>query len=402
MKEGWKVVKLGEVCKIGIGRTPSRSDKSLWDNEKKTNNKWVSIADMTETLNGFIYETKEHISDKAANNIAVIPQGTILLSFKLTLGKTAIAGNDLYTNEAIANLPIITNEINKEYLLYYFQFFNWVNYAAGDEKVMGKTLNKKKLEILPVIYPPLPEQHRIVKKLDAALEKIDALKAKAEKNIENAKALFQQTLAEELEPKEGWVEKRLVETGCTQTGTTPSKKDVNNYGDYLPFIRPAEINCDGLGNINYDSEIKLSKEGASKGRLFKANSIFMVCIGATIGKVGISNKVVSCNQQINVITPIECVIPRYVYYAMVNKPFKDIVIKEGTSSQATLPIINKGKWEELTINIPSSKYEQQQIVTKLDKLSAKCKKLEEAERKTIAECDALKQAILRQAFNGEL
>lgn len=399
MKEGWKVVKLGEVCKIGIGRTPSRSDKSLWDNEKKTNNKWVSIADMTETLNGFIYETKEHISDKAANNIAVIPKGTILLSFKLTLGKTAIAGNDLYTNEAIANLPIITNEINREYLLYYFQFFNWVNYAAGDEKVMGKTLNKKKLEILPVIYPPLPEQHRIVKKLDAAFEKIDAMKAKAEKNIENAKALFQQTLAEELEPKEGWVEKNLGEVGTLQRGGNFLKRDFIENG--FPCIHYGQIHTKfdvttykHLTCIPYNMvrEDKL----ASKGDLIIAitsEDVEASCkCTAWMGDydIAIGAHTAIFRHQLN---------PIYVsYYFKTRKFFKE---KEKYAHGFKVVEIKPIDIAKIPIVYPPLP-EQQQIVTKLDNMSAKCKKLEEAERKTIAECDALKQAILRQAFNGEL
>lgn len=383
MKEGWKVVKLGEVCKIGIGRTPSRSDKSLWDNEKKTNNKWVSIADMTETLNGFIYETKEHISDKAANNIAVIPKGTILLSFKLTLGKTAIAGNDLYTNEAIANLPIITNEINKEYLLYYFQFFNWVNYAAGDEKVMGKTLNKKKLEILPVIYPPLPEQHRIVKKLDAAFEKIDAMKANAEKNIENAKALFQQTLAEELEPKEGWVEKKITDLSENlDYKRVPITKNLREKGIY-PYYGASGI-VDYVSDYIYDENLLLvSEDGANL--LARVTPIAF----SVSGKVWVNNHA-------HVLRFEDLTMQKYVEYY-----FASVNISPYVTGMAQ-PKLNQKSLDKIIIPYPQDKEIQQQIVTKLDNLSAKCKKLEEAERKTLAECDALKQAILRQAFNGEL
>lgn len=383
MKEGWKVVKLGDVCKIGIGRTPSRSDKSLWDDAKKTNNKWVSIADMTETLNGFIYETKEHISDKAANNIAVIPKGTILLSFKLTLGKTAIAGNDLYTNEAIANLPIITNEINKEYLLYYFQFFNWVNYAAGDEKVMGKTLNKKKLEILPVIYPPLPEQHRIVKKLDAEFEKIDAMKAKAEKNIENAKALFQQTLAEELEPKDGWVEKKITDLSENlDYKRVPITKNLREKGIY-PYYGASGI-VDYVSDYIYDENLLLvSEDGANL--LARVTPIAF----SVSGKVWVNNHA-------HVLRFEDLTMQKYVEYY-----FAGVNISPYVTGMAQ-PKLNQKSLDKIIIPYPKDKEIQQQIVTKLDNLSAKCKKLEEAERKTIAECDALKQAILRQAFNGEL
>ena len=153
-----------------------------------------------------------------------------------------------------------------------------------------------------------------------------------------------------MEPKEGWEEKALKELGMTQTGTTPSKNDKENYGDFIPFIRPSEIDYDDCGNIDYNSQIKLSEKGLSAGRLFKKGSILMVCIGATISKVGFVTQDVSCNQQINVLTPKKEYYYKFIYYAMRNKEFKDKVIKEGTSSQATLPIINKGKWERLTIS----------------------------------------------------
>ena len=122
----------------------------------------------------------------------------------------------------------------------------------------------------------------------------------------------------------------------------------------------------------------------------------MVCIGATIGKVGYCTQNVSCNQQINVLTPIKDNY-KFIYYAMRNKDFNDKVIKGGTSAQATLPIINKGKWEAMTISLPSLS-EQQRIVERLDALSAHIRELEENQKKIISECDALKQALLRKVF----
>lgn len=241
------------------------------------------------------------------------------------------------------------------------------------------------------------EQRRIVSRLDAAFANIDALKANAEKQLSEARQLFQAELIECMRPKEGWEEKTLKEIGQTQTGTTPSKNDVSNYGDHIPFIRPSEIDYDGCGSIQYDSEIKLSEKGLKNGRLFKSKSILMVCIGATIGKVGYCTQDVSCNQQINVLTPKDDFDFKFLYYAMRNQEFKAKVIKDGTSAQATLPIINKGKWEKLTISCPPNN-EQFKIVTRLDALSARIRQLEEVQRKTIADCDALKQAMLREVF----
>ena len=241
------------------------------------------------------------------------------------------------------------------------------------------------------------DQQRIVIYLDAEFAKIEALKANAEKQLQAAKDLFQAALKELLTPKEGWVEKKLKEIGKTQTGCTPSMSNKDYYNDnYIPFVKPSEINYDGLGGINYETQM-LSELGANAGRVFPAKSIFMVCIGATISKLGYSVRDVSCNQQINVITPNEMYDYKYIYYAMLHPHFIQKVIKEGTSAQATLPIISKGKWEVLSIKIPSLS-EQQRIADRLDALSANVKALQTNYTETITLCNDLKQALLKKVF----
>ena len=121
--------------------------------------------------------------------------------------------------------------------------------------------------------------------------------------------------------KKGWEYKRLKDVGLTQTGSTPSKLVKSYYGGDVPFIRPAELNIDNNGAIEYNSEIKLTAEGVSKSRLIKANSILMCCIGS-VGKTGYSKYDVTCNQQINSITPYIGYFPKFVYYALLFLSFK--------------------------------------------------------------------------------
>ncbi len=162
--------------------------------------------------------------------------------------------------------------------------------------------------------------------------------------------------------KEGWRIRKLKDIGRVQTGTTPPTKHKNNYGDFIPFVKPAHFKTNG----EIDSgDSMLSEEGLKKGRLFCANSVLMVCIGATIGKVGFTEEAVSSNQQINGISPNRDVNYKYVYYVMVSELFQNKIREEGRSAQATLPIINKSKWENLEIPIPPLQ-EQQQIVAILD------------------------------------
>ena len=165
--------------------------------------------------------------------------------------------------------------------------------------------------------------------------------------------------------RKGWVELKLCEIGETQTGNTPATNEPDNYGNFIPFVKPAHFKVDGT----IDSEESgLSKKGLKSARLFKANSILMVCIGATIGKTGFSEIPVTSNQQINALTPKPEFEPRFFYYALTTDSFfKKIILG---SSQATLPIINKSKWENLTVSVPKSKMEQKQIVSILDEAFA--------------------------------
>ena len=378
MKEGWTYKKLGEVCDIlDYMRKPITKGK-----------REVGIIPYYGAT-GCLDYVKDYIFDEKL--VLLGEDGA-----KWGAGETSsyiIEGKSWVNNHAHALRPrreIILDEI----LVYFLNYSNLLPYITG---VTVPKLNQEKMRSIIIPIAPIKEQDRIVERLDAAFENIDKLKANAEKQLAEAQILFQKSLAKAMETKEGWEVKALKELGMTQTGTTPSKNDKENYGDFIPFIRPSEIDYDDCGNIDYNSEIKLSERGLSAGRLFKKGSILMVCIGATISKVGFVTQDVSCNQQINVLTPKKEYYYKFIYYAMRNKEFKDKVIKEGTSSQATLPIINKGKGERLTISLPPLA-EQQRIVERLDALSENIRKYEEIQRQIISECDALKQALLRKVF----
>ena len=396
MKEGWEYKTFKDQFSINMGKTPPRGDSSSWDKSKITTNKWVSIADISLNEGKIIFDTKEYISDKAAEKIKKVKAGSLLMSFKLTIGKMAFAGDDLFTNEAIIAIPQ-NEDYDLHFLYYYLLQYDWRTLTEGNEKVKGATLNKQSIGKIQLPIISIDEQRRIVSYLDSSFKLIDEIKNKALKSLTEAKALFQSALAEAMEPKEGWEEKTLKEIGLTQTGTTPSKSNKAYYGNYIPFIRPSEINIDGLGTIEYNSEIMLSQKGIEAGRKFTKKSILMVCIGATIGKVGYSERDISCNQQINVLSPYNGYNYKYLYYAMSSSVFQKKVIMEGTSAQATLPIINKGKWEKLLLYIPPLPT-QKQIVSHLDKLSSKVRAIEEKYQKMVEECDALKQAMLRDVF----
>lgn len=191
----WQSKRLADICEIRLGKTPSRNDKSYWDDEKIGSNIWVSIADLTKLRSRFISDSKEYISDKGASLFKHVKAGTLLMSFKLSIGKLAYAQCDLYTNEAIVALPIKDNSlINSDFLYYFLRFYDWDKETENDEKLKGKTLNKAKLNEIKVPLPPLPIQLKIVAKLDAIFSEIDKASVAAEAKVSELTSLRQSVL----------------------------------------------------------------------------------------------------------------------------------------------------------------------------------------------------------------
>lgn len=177
LKSKYPLAPLGTVCDVTIGGTPSRKNPEYFTG----NNLWVSIAEMQGQI---ITDTKEKITNEAvkASNVKLIPAGTTLLSFKLSIGKIAIAGVDLYTNEAIAALiPLNRDELLDMYLYYLFKG-KLIDLESVGNKAFGKSLNSTYLKeevIIPI--PPTPIQNQII----AECAKIDEEYNTTRMSIEN-------------------------------------------------------------------------------------------------------------------------------------------------------------------------------------------------------------------------
>lgn len=397
MKEGWEYKTLGECCDIYNGNSINSDYKMKNFSGRKEGYPFIATKDVS--FDGTInYENGIKIPFGTNYKIA-FPDSVFICAEGGSAGrKIALVNKKVcFGNKLFCIAPLDNEEFIGKYIYYYMNSALFQNQFKSLLTGLIGGVSAKKFRDILLIKIPLDEQRRIVSYLDSSFKLIDEIKNKALKSLTEAKALFQSALAEAMEPKEGWEEKTLKDIGLTQTGTTPSKSNKAYYGNYIPFIRPSEINIDGLGTIEYNSEIMLSQKGIEAGRKFTKKSILMVCIGATIGKVGYSEKDISCNQQINVLSPYNGYNYKYLYYAMSSSVFQKKVIMEGTSAQATLPIINKGKWEKLLLYIPPLST-QKQIVSHLDKLSSKVRDIEEKYQKMVEECDALKQAMLRDVF----
>lgn len=179
MKRGWTTAALGELCEITIGRTPSRAEPNYWDGPHP----WLSIADMGSS--GTIDRTKEGVTDDAAAKAAgrLVPAGTVVLSFKLSIGKVGVTARPMFTNEAIAALQPRTNNLDPGYLFH--QLRNLDLTASANRAAMGGTLNKKTLAEIPLVLPPLDEQRRIA----AVLDHVASIRARRQSTSDRYDAL---------------------------------------------------------------------------------------------------------------------------------------------------------------------------------------------------------------------
>ena len=390
MKEGWEYIDFKDVFPIKMGKTPPRGDKSSWDEKKETHNKWVSIADISNNEGKIIEDTKEYISDSAAEKINKVSKGSLLMSFKLSIGRMAFAGDDLYTNEAIIAIPE-----NEKYILrfiyYYLLSYDWLSLTEGNEKVKGATLNKSSIGIIQIPVLSLFEQQSIVDYLDSAFAKIDAMKANAEKALNEAKALFQASLKEMLEPKEGWEEKKIKDIGSVIGGTTPNTNVAEFWDGTLCWISPAEL--DGSHYL-YDSKKKIT-EAAVKAKSLKLlpEGTVILSSRAPIGKVVINKVPTYCNQGFKCVVCGKEIYNEFLYWWF----WGNTQYLNSLGTGATFKEISKKVVEEILIPVPSLS-EQQSIATTLDSLKSKVDRLQANYDKISQECDALKQAILRQVF----
>ena len=263
--------------------------------------------------------------------------------------------------------------------------------VATPIRALGYARHFKLLKEKSFLIPPLSEQQQIVSYLDSSFAHIDELKANAEKQLNDAKALFQKALEKAMEPKEGWEEKKIKEVGEVVGGTTPNTNNPAFWGGDICWISPAELHGE---HYLYDSVKKITEE-AVKAKSLKQLPIGTVILSsrAPIGKLTINKVPMYCNQGFKCIVCGLDIYNEFLYWWFYGK--KEYLNSLGTG--ATFPEISKTVVENITIPIPPLS-EQQQIVTRLDSLSANIKALEENLEKTISECDALKQALLREVF----
>ena len=393
MKEGWEYKKLGEVCEILNGFAFKSSNYVP---------EGVRVIRITNVQKGYVedndpkyypYETKDELSRY------LLKEGDMLLSLTGNVGRVAILEKSYlpaYLNQRVACIRVRKGvELNLSFLfhLLYSQKFedDCIKSSNGAAQLNMSTVWLASY-LIPV--PTLSEQQSIVDYLDAAFAKIDAMKANAEKALNEAKALFQASLKEMLEPKEGWKNRTLQEVACDFSRGKSKHRPRNDkklFGGSFPFIQTGEIRN---SNVYVTSHSATYNElGLSQSKLWPENTI-CITIAANIAEVAIL-KYPSCfpDSVIGFVADKNKVDKMFVFYSLLN--YQQELKKQGKGSAQDN--INLGTFEKNKFPFPSLQ-EQQRIADALDSLKSKVDRLQENYDKISQECDALKQAILRQVF----
>lgn len=193
--------RLEELFDLQMGKTPSRSVTEYWESG---NNKWISIADLSK-CGKYIYDTKECLSDIAVSESGIkqIPANTVVMSFKLSIGKTAITSEPMYSNEAIMSFrdrKLV--QLLPQYIYYLLLSKNWDD--GTNKAVMGKTLNKATLSKVKVNIHSMQEQQEIVCVLNQATALIELHQQQLQKLDELVKARFVELFGEPCKNSLGW------------------------------------------------------------------------------------------------------------------------------------------------------------------------------------------------------
>ncbi|ARI06685.1 MULTISPECIES: restriction endonuclease subunit S [Klebsiella] len=160
-----------EIATISIGKTPPRNQKECFSHKKDSNYTWVSIKDLG-NCNVFIKESSEYLTTDAVNNynVKIVPKGAVLLSFKLTIGRIAIAESILTTNEAIAHFYNMKHGVNKEYLYSYLQHFDYN--TLGSTSSIATAVNSKIIRKIPILLPDTDILHQYKISTDIIFKRI--------------------------------------------------------------------------------------------------------------------------------------------------------------------------------------------------------------------------------------
>ena len=381
--------KLEELFDLQMGKTPSRDNPEYWNSKDC---KWISIGDLSK-CGKYIKETKEFLSDKAIeeSGISLIPTNTVVMSFKLSIGKTAITPEPMYSNEAIMSFrDKHVLELLPDYLYYLLSGKDWD--VGTNKAVMGKTLNKATLSKVKVKIHDISEQHKIVQVLDRVKAVIDVRQLELQRLDDLIKARFVEMFGDETN-QYNWPVVNVEEVANVSVGVVikPAQYYTNPEHGVKAFrslnIGPMTIKDGDWVYFSYEGNDKNAKSQ------LKENDLLIVRSGAPGTACVVPKQYEGCNAiDIIIARPnIERINPYYLCM-YTNMPHGKRQIEEGTGGAAQQHF-NVGKYNKLRLMLPPMDLQKEFVdfVAQVDK--SKC-----AVQKALDEAQLLFDSLMQKYF----
>lgn len=394
MKTGWEVKKLGDVCDIVNGGTPDTKVKEYWDGK----NLWITPKDMGKLNSIFVEETERKITDSGLKNSSakLLPINSIILSSRAPIGYLAINKKPISTNQGCKG--IIPKNVLDFLFLYYFLKKSVELLNGLGSGTTFKELSGSKLAEVIIHLPPLPEQKHIVAILDEAFESITKAKENAEKNLKNAKEIFESYLSE-IFLNNDWEKTNLGKYNEVVVGYVgPISKEYTHNPEDVLLLSTKNVHFDGI-NLDKLTYVNKKFHDANKKSQLTPGDILVSRHGESGQAAVIPNEIKQAHAlNVIVIKKSKDIDSKYIAYLLNSKILDKIHSSKKGSVQK---IINTSIIKELIIPLPPIR-EQQELVKKLGILSQETKKLEAIYTQKLADLEELKKSILAKAFNGEL
>ncbi len=394
MTSAWQTMKLGDVCRVIGGGTPSKNRADYYSG----NIPWATVRDMRKEI---ITETewkitKQAIKDSATN---VIPQGNVVIATRVGLGKVCLLGQDTAINQDLRGIiPIDVKCLAVRFL------FWWLKSIAHliEQEGIGATVKGVKLPFvksLEVPMPPIAEQKRIVGILDEAFEGIAKAKVNAEKNLQNARALFEGYLGAVFkQPGNGWERRSLVSLCSLFVDSAHRTPEYQEEG--IPALRPrdvanGELNLLDVARVSEpEYEIQSKRHKPAPGDIVYSRELSY----GWAAQLPKSPRV--CLSQGMCIFRVSPQIDPVFLLHVLNGP----VGREQAGRAAVgaaHPHINLGDIKSYLIPLPPIDM-QKQVSQEINALKAEARRLESIYQQKLAALEELKKSLLHQAFTGAL
>ena len=276
--------RVSDLFHLQMGKTPSRNQSEYWESGS---NKWVSISDLS-NCSMYTAETKEAITDCAVRetNIRLVPKNTVIMSFKLSIGKTAITSEPVYTNEAIMAFINKDEElVLPEFLYYQLLSKDWG--SAGNRAVMGTTLNKASLSQMKIYVPSLQKQQDIVQ----ILSHIDSQLKKTNESVNNlndlVKSRFIEMFGDTYLNSMNWTSCRLGDLISFMTsGSRGWARYYSDDGGYFLTIKNVRNCTIDISDVQH----VVAPEGKESLRTKVQENDVLISITADLGRTGVVTK----------------------------------------------------------------------------------------------------------------